>query len=69
MPRVRIIFYTVIQTVHINANDTLRKELNLNVSPVLSPEKQIIFSVEAPEVERNTYDTLSTRFQCTVKKR
>ena len=54
---------------HINANDTLRKELNLNVSPELSPEKQIIFWVEAPEVERNTYDTLSTRFQYTVKKR
>ena len=49
MPRVRVIFYAVIQTVYINGNDTLVKQLNLNVSPELSSEKKVTCSAEISE--------------------
>ena len=49
MPRVRVIFYAVIQTVYINGNDTLVKQLNLNVCPELSSEKKVTCSAEISE--------------------
>ena len=52
MPKVRLFFILdSIQTVFSNDNDTLRKELNLDFSPKVSPEKQVTFSVKTPEVE------------------
>ena len=39
-----------IQAVFINDNATLRKELNLDFSPKVSPEKQVTFSVETSKV-------------------
>ena len=39
-----------IHSVFTNDNDTLIKELNLDFSPKVSPEKQVTFSVETPEV-------------------
>ena len=39
-----------IQTVLSNDNDTLRKILNLDFSPVVSPGKQVKFSVETHKV-------------------
>ena len=51
MPKVRLFSYTrQHRTVFNNDNDTLRKELNLDFSPEVSPEKQVIFSVETAEV-------------------
>ena len=41
-----------IQAVFINDNATLRKELNLDFSPKVSPEKQVTFSVETSKVYR-----------------
>ena len=39
-----------IQTVFSDDNDTLKKELNLDFSPEVSPEEQVTFSVETLEV-------------------
>ena len=39
-----------IGTVLSNDNDTSRKQLHLDFSPEVSPEKQVTFSVEIPEV-------------------
>ena len=51
MPRIRFFFILDSnQTVLCNDNDTLRKELNLDFSPKVSPEKQVTFSVKIPEV-------------------
>ena len=59
-----------IHTVFSNDNDTLRKELNLEFSPEVSPEKQISSSVETPEahqqVNSSTCSTWSNRFQFTT---
>ena len=39
-----------IQTASCTDNETLRKELNIDFSPEVSPEKQVTFLVETPEV-------------------
>lgn len=51
MPRIGLLFILDnIETVFCNDNDTLRKELNLDFGLQVSPEKQVTFSVETPEV-------------------
>ena len=51
MSRVRFFFYTRQHPDSLsNDNDTLRKELNSDFSPEVSPEKQVTFLVETPEV-------------------
>ena len=51
MPKIGLLFILdSIETVFCNDNDTLRKELNLDFGLQVSPEKQVTFSVETPEV-------------------
>ena len=51
MPRVRLFFYTRQHPKSLsNYNDTLRKQLNLDFTLEVSPEKQVTFSVETPKV-------------------
>ena len=59
MPRFRPVFILEsIQTVFSNGNDTLKKELNLDFSPEVSPEKRVIFSVETPKIYQEINATL-----------
>ena len=39
-----------IKTIFSNDNDALRKKINLDVCPKVSPEKQFTFSVETPDI-------------------
>ena len=51
MPRITLFFIVAsIRTVFSNENDTLKKELNLDFSLKVNPEKQVTFSVETSKV-------------------
>ena len=55
-----------IRKVFSDVNDTLRKELNLDFSSEVSPEKQVTVSVETPEVYEQIKVTHVVNFKFTA---